>query len=205
MRWVKGVGLPLAYLAAVVWAMQPPPPAYVAGDKTVVDVRDTAAPVLLHSPPPVYPRAALDRLVEGTVKLRVTVGDDGRVTRVEPASGPELLRQAAVEAVRQWQFTAVAAETEIDVPFLLWHPGPRKVEPAAPVTRAPAFAGRGRHGKVRLVATVDETGRVESAQAVSGPKRLLANAEANLRRWRFRPELHDGKPQRGTVVVEVEF
>jgi len=168
-------------------------------------VSDTAAPELLHAPAPVYPKAAMDRMVEGTVKLRVTVGDDGRVTKVEPASGPEALRAAAAAAVWQWQFTAVAAETEIDVPFLLWHPGPRKVEPATPVTRAPAFAGRGRHGTVRVVATVDETGRVESARAVSGPKRLMANAEANLRRWSFRPELHDGKPERGTVVVEVAF
>jgi outer membrane biosynthesis protein TonB len=56
-----------------------------------------------------------------------------------------------------------------------------------------------------VVATVDETGRVESVKAVTGPRRLMAAAEANLRRWSFRPELHDGKPDRGTVVIDVRF
>ena len=205
MSWVKTVGLPLTYLAGVIWAMLPPAPTYALPDSTVVDVSDTGAPVLLHSPAPLYPEAALRLHVEGTVRLRVTVDDEGRTSKVEAVDGPELLRGAAVEAVRQWQFTAVAAETEIQVPFLLWHPGPKRVDPPEPVKRVPAFAGRGRHGKVRVVATVDETGRVESAKAVSGPQRLRSAAEANLRRWSFRPELHDGKPDRGTAVVEIEF
>jgi len=204
-NWAKTVGLPLAYLAAVIWAMLPAAPTYALPESTVVDVSDTGAPVLLHSPAPVYPEAALRRRVEGTVKLRVTIDDEGRASKVEAVEGPELLRAAAVEAVRQWQFTAVAAEIETQVPFLLWHPGPRKIDPPEPVKREPAFAGRGRHGKVRLVATVDETGHVESAKAVSGPQRLRQAAETNLRRWSFRPELHDGKPGRGTAVIEIEF
>lgn len=205
MNWWKTVGLPLAYIAAVIWATRPPPPTYVAGDKTVVEVSDAGAPVLLHSPPPIYPEAALRKQVEGTVRLRVSIGDSGQVTKVEPVEGPPALVPAAMEAVGHWQFSAVEAETEIQVPFLLWHPGPRKVEPPEPLKRAPAFAGIGRHGTVRLVATVDETGHVESAKAVSGPKRLMATAEANLRRWTFRPELHDGKPDRGTAVVEIVY
>ena len=40
MRWIKPVGLPLAYLIGVVWAMQPPPPTYTLPDKTVIDVTD---------------------------------------------------------------------------------------------------------------------------------------------------------------------
>jgi TonB family protein len=204
-KWFKAVGLPLLYLAAVIWATRPPPPTYVSGDKTVVDVTDAGAPTLLHSPAPVYPPAALDKKVEGTVRLRVSVDDAGQVSKVEPVEGPPALVAAAVEAVRQWQFTAVAAETEIQVPFLLWHPGPHKVEPPAPVKRAPAFAGVGRHGTVRVVATLDETGHVESATAVTGPRHLLAAGERNLRRWVFRPQLEDGKPARGTFVTDVVF
>jgi TonB family protein len=111
---------------------------------------------------------------------------------------------AAVEAVKQWQFTAIAAETEIQVPFLVFA-GPHKVEPPEPLKRAPAFAGAGRHGTVRVVATVDETGHVESARAVTGPKRLLEAAERNLRSWTFRPQREDGKPARGTFVTDVVF
>jgi TonB family protein len=204
-RWVKGIGLPLAYLAAVVWATRPPPPTYVSGDKTVVNVSDAGTPSLLHSPSPVYPEAALRARVEGTVKLRVTIDENGGVSKVEAASGPELLRDAAVQAVRGWQFTAVPAETEIDIPFLLWHPGPHDVQPAQVITRAPAVTLPGRHGTVRLVATVEESGAVAAAEAVAGPKRLHAAAVANVRKWTFRPELHDGKPARATTVVAVEF
>jgi TonB family protein len=204
-RWIKPVGLPLAYLIGVVWAMQPPPPTYTLPDKTVIDVTDTGGPALLHAPAAIYPEAALRRHVEGTVRLRVSIDADGRPAKVEAEDGPPILIPAAVDAVRQWQFTAVQAETEIQVPFLLWHPGPRKVEAPQPVQQAPAYAGRGRHGTVRVVATVDETGRVESAKAVTGPRRLMAAAEANLRRWSFRPELHDGKPDRGTIVIDVRF
>jgi TonB family protein len=204
-RWLKGIGLPLAYLATVVWATRPPPPTYVSGDKTVVNVSDAGTPSLLHSPSPIYPEAAQRAHVEGSVKLRVTIDENGGVSNVEAAAGPELLRAAAVEAVRRWQFTAVAAETEIDIPFLLWHPGPHKVQPAEVVTRAPAVTVPGRHGTVRLVATVSETGSVESAEAVAGPKRLYPAAVANVRKWTFRPELQDGKPARATTVVEVQF
>jgi TonB family protein len=204
-KWVTAVGPPLAYLAAVVWAFLPPAPEYALENPTVVEVSDTGTPAVLHSPPPVYPEAARRKRVEGTVRVRVTVEDQGRPAKVEAEDGPGMLRAAAVDAVSRWQFTAVAAEIEVQVPFLLWHAGPRKVELPEPLRREPPYAGVGRHGTVRLVATVDETGHVVSAKAVSGPQRLRKSAEANLRRWTFRPELHDGKPAPGTAVVEVVF
>lgn len=205
MKWLIGAGLPAAYLAAAVWILRPPPPKYVTPDSTVVEVTDTGVPEVLHSPAPVYPDEALRRRVEGTVRLRVTIDDEGRVSDVRPLSGPALLTQAAVDAVHGWQFTAVPAEIETEVPFLLWHPGPRKIEPPAPLTRPLAYAGRGRHGAVRVVAIVRDNGTVESARAVSGTRKLRQAAEANVRRWTFRPERHDGKPQRATTVVEVTF
>jgi TonB family protein len=204
-KWAKAVGPPLLYLVAVIWATRPPPPTYVSKDKFVVDVTDANTPTLLHSPPPIYPAAARAQNVEGTVRLRVTVDDAGQVSKAEPIEGPQALVSAAVDAVKQWQFTAVAAETEIQVPFLLWQANPRKVEPPAPLKQAPAFAGTGRHGTVRAVATIDETGKVESAKAVTGPKRLFEAAEKNLRRWTFRPRLEDGKPVRSTFVTDVVF
>jgi len=203
-NWGKTAGLPLAYLAAVVWAVWPPPPKYALEDSTVVEVSDTGTPVALHAPPPGYPEAALRRHIEGTVRVAVIVNDEGRPANVQALEGPAELRDAAVQTVRNWQFTPVAAEVEVQVPFLLYA-GPRRVELPEPVQIEKPYAGVGRHGTVRLVATVDETGRVESAKAVAGPQRLRKAAESNVRRWTFRPELHDGKPARGTVVVEVAF
>jgi TonB family protein len=195
----------VAYLAAAIWGLRPPSPGYVLPEPNVVEVSDTGVPEVLHSPAPVYPEEAIRQRVEGTVRLRAIIDEDGRVSSVTPLGGPKLLTAAAVEAVRGWQFTAVPAEIETEVPFLLWHPGPRKVEPAQPLIRAHAFAGRGRHGTVRVVATVRADGTVESARAVSGTRRLMTAAEANVRRWTFRAERHDGEPQRATTVVEVAF
>jgi TonB family protein len=204
-KWVVAAGLPVLYLAAVIWAFRPPAAKYPSVEPTAVEVSETGTPAVLHSPPTVYPEAVLRKGIEGTVRVRVTVDDDGRPAKVEAVDGPAALREPAVDAVRGWQFTPVAAEIEVQVPFLRWHPGPRKVELPAPVRREPAYAGPGRHGTVRVVATVDETGRVEGGKAVSGPVRLRKAAELNVRRWLFRPEMLDRKAAAGTAVVEVVF
>jgi TonB family protein len=45
--------------------------------------------------------------VAGMVRVFVLVDADGRVSSVEPLTGPEVLRKAAVEAVQQWRFQPV--------------------------------------------------------------------------------------------------
>jgi len=52
---------------------------------------------------PVYPQAAMDAHVEGTVVLHAVVVN-GIVVTVDAVSGPEILRQAAVDAVKQWTY-----------------------------------------------------------------------------------------------------
>lgn len=54
---------------------------------------------------PVYPRQARTMRMSGTVKVEVTVDEDGRVATVENTSGPVLLKQAALDAIRKWEFT----------------------------------------------------------------------------------------------------
>ena len=53
---------------------------------------------------PVYPRQARTMRMEGTVKVEVVVDEKGKVTKVENASGPPLLKRAARDAVRKWKF-----------------------------------------------------------------------------------------------------
>ncbi len=62
-------------------------------------------PEFARSPPPSYPRAAIDATVEGTVVLAVTIEPDGQVSRVEveQSSGYAILDGAAVAAIRRWQ------------------------------------------------------------------------------------------------------
>jgi protein TonB len=64
--------------------------------------------------------------IEGRVVVRADVAEDGSVQQVVAVSGPPLLVDAAVGAVRQWRYqpyslngTPVRRQTEINVDFKL--------------------------------------------------------------------------------------
>jgi len=59
------------------------------------------------NPKPVYPRLAIRRGIEGEVSLSVSVSSSGQVSgvTVSKPSGFSILDRAAVDSVRQWQFT----------------------------------------------------------------------------------------------------
>lgn len=62
-----------------------------------------------HTPPvkvvkPVYPPAAWKAGVGGVVNLAVVVGKDGRVENGKVMNGPTHLRQAALDAVKEWEW-----------------------------------------------------------------------------------------------------
>jgi len=61
--------------------------------------------ILIYRVQPIYPPEAERSGIEGDVKLRVTVGDDGSVRSVQLVSGPRVLAQAAIDAVQQWRFS----------------------------------------------------------------------------------------------------
>lgn len=74
----------------------------------------------------VYPPLAKQARLQGTVKLQVVISNTGTVESVKVLSGSPLLAQAAVDAVKQWQYKPfsvdgrpVAASTEVEVPFSL--------------------------------------------------------------------------------------
>ena len=53
---------------------------------------------------PVYPDEAWRAHVSGTVTLYALIGTDGRIKKLKILSGPEMLRQSAVDAVSQWTY-----------------------------------------------------------------------------------------------------
>ncbi len=55
-------------------------------------------------PAAVYPPAAKAAGIEGTVYVRVTVDESGRVDSARAFGGPQMLRQAAVDAAREAVF-----------------------------------------------------------------------------------------------------
>ncbi len=59
---------------------------------------------LIHVAQPVYPEQAKAAGISGTVSLHALISEDGSVQQVEFVSGPDTLRQAAVDAVKQWRY-----------------------------------------------------------------------------------------------------
>ncbi|MDR1190548.1 MAG: energy transducer TonB [Verrucomicrobiales bacterium] len=76
---------------------------FAAGDG---GAQTSAQPAYLRNLPPVYPTTARERGQEGRVVLSVTVSAAGVVgdARVKKSSGHALLDEAALAAVKKWQF-----------------------------------------------------------------------------------------------------
>jgi protein TonB len=81
---------------------------------------------LKHKVRPEYPQEARDGRIQGTVRLHVVLSTAGKVQQSEVVSGDPILRKAALEAVRQWEYQptllngeAVEVDTTIDVVFSL--------------------------------------------------------------------------------------
>lgn len=89
---------------------------------------DRVPPKFISNRPPRYPETARQRGWQGTVYLRLTIDEEGRVTevRVDRSSGYAVLDAEAVHAVRQWhaepardQGVPVASEELLPVRFEL--------------------------------------------------------------------------------------
>jgi periplasmic protein TonB len=75
---------------------------------------------------PTYPAIAKTARVQGNVVLQAEISKDGNIEKLQVVSGPPLLIQAAVEAVKQWRYRPyilngepVAVETTVTVQFTL--------------------------------------------------------------------------------------
>ena len=53
---------------------------------------------------PAYPQAAKAAGISGGVAVEVVIDEEGKVEKATAISGPEALRDAAVEAARQWRW-----------------------------------------------------------------------------------------------------
>jgi len=83
-------------------------------------------PRLVYRVEPRYPQLALTAHIEGVVNLKGVIAIDGHISELAIVNGHPLLAPAALEAVRQWRYTAtrlngvpVEVETTIAVTFRL--------------------------------------------------------------------------------------
>jgi TonB family protein len=100
------------------------PPCVSSERSKILISAGVAAALLKTKVDPIYPADALQHNVSGTVTLRVTIDTDGHVAALKIISGPDELRQAAVDAVGQWMYKPyqlnggpVEAETTVTIPF----------------------------------------------------------------------------------------
>ena len=75
---------------------------------------------------PVYPAIARETHTQGTVVLEATISRSGTIENLRVASGPPLLRQAALDAVSRWRYrpyllsgSPIEVETTVNVVFRL--------------------------------------------------------------------------------------
>ncbi len=82
------------------------------------------AKLVIHRVDPDYPEAARSANLQGVIVLDVVVGRDGSVVDIRAVNGPEVLAQAAMDALRWWRFKPyrvdgqpVVVETTVAVEF----------------------------------------------------------------------------------------
>jgi len=82
--------------------------------------------LLVKQVPPVYPPLARQARIQGTVVLHAIIDKDGNIESLELVSGHPMLVNAAMDAVKQWQYkpyvldgAAVKVQTTINVNFSL--------------------------------------------------------------------------------------
>jgi protein TonB len=82
--------------------------------------------MLLQKTTPVYPPIAKAARVSGTVVLQATISKSGTIENLRVISGPAMLQQSALDAVRTWRYRPyllnaepVEVETTVNVVFTL--------------------------------------------------------------------------------------
>jgi TonB family C-terminal domain len=98
----------------------------VVAPKVVSVSAGVAVGMLLRRTQPAYPSIARSARVQGTVVLQATITRYGSVTNLKVLSGPPMLRQAAIDAVKTWQYKPyllnnepTEVDTQVNVVFSL--------------------------------------------------------------------------------------
>jgi protein TonB len=107
-------------------AAPPPPPPKEVVPQRIQQGGEVEKSKLVNQVLPVYPHMAQQMRVQGIVRLHAVISKDGRVTELNLVSGPPMLVQAAMDAVKQWRFSPtllntvpVEVECVFDVKFVL--------------------------------------------------------------------------------------
>ena len=82
-----------------------PPPAPPAAAEPLRIGGNIRPPTKLRDVPPIYPRLAIQARVQGVVIVEADISAEGKVTDARILRSIRLLDEAALDAVRQWEYT----------------------------------------------------------------------------------------------------
>jgi protein TonB len=123
---LEGLGGSSGTGVGTVFGGQSGPKVKIATPRFVTISSGVAQGMLVQRTTPVYPPIAKTARVAGTVVLEATISKNGMVEGLRVVSGPEMLRQSAVDAVRTWRYKPyklnnepVEVETTVNVVFSL--------------------------------------------------------------------------------------
>lgn len=206
------------------------PAAVLAQGQMAVRVGGTVkAPERIRYVPPVYPEAR----VTGIVILEAVVGSSGMVSDVKILKSIPMLDEAAIEAVRQWEYTptmlngvAVPVIMTVTVNFSLAEanmPAPPPVWNGEPAVRiggeikaperikyvAPTYPQTARDagitGIVIIEAIIDQDGNVATAKVLKSIPALDQAATDAVMLWKYTPTLLNGAAVPVVMTVTVNF
>lgn len=192
--------------------------------KPVSAYKTEKSPKLLHKVDPKYPEEAVKNKIEGAIIVDATTDIDGKVIHVKAQSGPEILRKAAEDSIKQWVYSPFIKNGQkkqvkftVTVIFKLKkgndeekpinisskdHPKKlRGVEPVYP----PDAIKKGIQGKVVIEATIDGSGKVIKAEVVDGVPELDQAALDAVKQWVYQPFIVNGVAKTVSFTVVVKF
>jgi TonB family protein len=181
-----------------------------------------AQPKLVRQARPSYPSEAKEAGISGRVVVEGLIAPDGTVHDVNALSGPPVLADAAVAAVKQWMYAPVTVEgrpvaSKVKVTMTFSLPaniqiedsvgGANSLRPIEMVRPAypPEAKANGVSGTVKLRAVIGRDGTVMRTSVLSGDAQLAAAAEESVRQWKYEPTLLDGRPVEVVVDIDVNF
>jgi TonB family protein len=80
---------------------------------------DSTGRKIVHREEAEYPEIAVKNNIHGTVKLKIWIGADGSVRRLDYIGGHPLLAESALKAVKNWKYEPASGEStsQVEIKF----------------------------------------------------------------------------------------
>jgi TonB family protein len=177
------------------------------------------AGLLIHRVEPDYPEAAKAQGISGMVVLQLQIDTEGHVAQTNIVSGDPLLTEAAVNAVKQWQYKPYLLNgepVEVETTATVRVGPPQKLRVSQGVMESnlvhkvnPDYPEEARasriQGDVILKVIISREGDVSHLEVISGHP-LLAEAALNaVKQWKYKPYFLNGNPVEIESTILVRF